>query len=78
MFSNFDLFIKRSTGAISSAEFKRCTIINQLYHMNYVHEKTSVSTTFLDPLYSAYPNTVDDILALEIDPVQSKWYAYIF
>jgi len=58
-------------------EYKRRTIINEIYRMGFIHYKTSMSTTYNDPFHPVNFNTLDEILGMELDPRESRWYAYI-
>jgi len=71
------LDIKRSIGAISSMEYKRRTIINEINNIAYALYKTSLPAIYINPIRTGAPNYVqDDILAMEVDPIASKWYVY--
>lgn len=71
------MHIKRSIGAISSREYKRRTIINEINHVAYSLYKTSLPAIYIDPMSTGAPNYVqDDILCMEVDPIESKWYLY--
>ncbi|XP_022180525.1 DNA excision repair protein ERCC-8-like [Myzus persicae] len=68
-----DLDIKRSIGAISSMEYKRRTIINEINYVAYALHKTSLPAIYINPIRTGAPNYVqDDILAMEVDPRESK------
>jgi hypothetical protein len=71
------LDIKRSIGAISSMEYKRRTIINEINYVAYSLNKTSLPAIYINPISTGAPNYVqDDILGMEVDPRESKWYVY--
>jgi len=58
-------------------EYKRRTIINEINNVAYALHKTSLPAIYINPISTGAPNYVqDDILAMEVDPRESKWYAY--
>ncbi|XP_025198046.1 DNA excision repair protein ERCC-8-like [Melanaphis sacchari] len=68
-----DLDMQRSIGAISSMEYKRRTIINEINNVAYSLHKTSLPAIYINPIRTGAPNFVqDDILGMEVDPRESK------
>lgn len=72
-----DLNMKRSIGAITPMEYKRRTIINEINYVAYAVNKTSLPVMYFNPIRTSTQNFVqDDILGLEVDPRESRWYVY--
>lgn len=58
-------------------EYKRRTIINEINYVAYSLNKTSLPAIYINPISTGAPNYVqDDILGMEVDPRESKWYVY--
>jgi len=56
-------------------EYKRRTIINEINYVAYALHKTSLPAIYINPMRTGAPNYVqDDILGMEVDPRESKWY----
>lgn len=60
-------------GTISTLEFKRRAIINEINYLTFDYEKTSKTRIPLN--FSRF--RVDEILAMEIDPKESRWYVHL-
>jgi hypothetical protein len=72
-----DLIMKRSIGAISSIEYKRRTIINEINYVAYAVNKTSLPVMYINPNGRSTRNfVIDDILGMEVNPTESSWYVY--
>ncbi|VVC34426.1 WD40/YVTN repeat-like-containing domain,WD40-repeat-containing domain,WD40 repeat [Cinara cedri] len=67
-----DLHFKRSIGNISSVEYKRRIILNELYHLGFVSDRTSLPAIYFNPIDALDGYVRDDILGMEIDPKESK------
>lgn len=73
------MFIKRSIGAISSMEYKRRTIINDINRIHYVDHKTSLpfNINYVSSVRPGTSNFIQDvILSMEVDPLESRWYVH--
>lgn len=56
-------------------EFRRRTIINEINYVAFEANKTSLPAIYINPMRTVTQNYVqDDILGMEIDPRESRWY----
>lgn len=59
-------------------EFKRRAIINEINYVAYAYNRTSLPAIYINPFSSEESNFVqDDILGMEVDPRESRWYVNI-
>lgn len=68
--------MKRSIGEISSLEFKRRSIINEINHIAYTSYKSSEPSFYTNN--ESFNLVQNDILHMELDPRESKWYRSLF
>lgn len=70
--------MKRSIGAISCAEYKRLTTLNELSSMAFSVQKTSLPSIYINPINNGISDFVqDDIISMEVDPRESRRYVFI-
>lgn len=52
-------------------------MLNDLYHLGFEANKTSLPAIYFNPIDGSNQDYVrDDILGMEIDPRESRWYVY--
>lgn len=73
-----DLDIRRSIGAISSIEYKRCRLLNEINHISYAFNKSSNYPHFIDPMnFEVTGHEHANITNIETDPREYRWYVFI-
>lgn len=72
-----DLRIKYSIGAISSMEYKRRAILNELNYMSYSSARHALPSMYPIQINNRSPQLVlDNIIGMENDPREGKRYVY--
>lgn len=76
-----DLNLKHSIGAITSLEYKRGIILNQLDNLHYVDGiRSNANSCFRligPPTHRSVCLVPDPIYSMEVDPMESKRYVFL-
>jgi len=72
-----DLNIRRSIGAISSIEYKRYRLLNEINQIGYAFNKSSNYPHFIDPMnFEVIGHEHANITSIETDPREYRWYVF--